>query len=116
MKPGDARVADMVWAGLGRVKLSNHGDDGHNVLYWDGHVAFSDTVYASSDPTDNIFQYPDELASGHTLNYSGNGSVWAWDGSSTDNYRENIKQVEEDAAIFRTHFDIDYFGAYKATL
>jgi len=32
----------------------NHGS-GQNVMYFDGHVKWSDTVYASRDPADNIF-------------------------------------------------------------
>jgi len=60
MKPGSARAADMrceVTAGStdSWVEFANHGEDGQNVLYWDGHVSFVDTVYASDDPQDNIY-------------------------------------------------------------
>ena len=66
MKPGSARLADMRWlydssSGSGydptqTVELANHGEDGQNVLYWDGHVSFADTVYASENPEDNIYK------------------------------------------------------------
>lgn len=61
MLPGSARLADSrshVSAGstTGMIESSNHGKDGENVLYWDGHVKFVDNVYASSDPTDNIYK------------------------------------------------------------
>ena len=114
MTPGDARAADMVTRGPDGY-LSNHGEDGHNVLHWDGHVSFADTVYASSDPTDNIFNYADALAEGGPLVTTGNGSAWAWDGSSADDSRLNIRQVEMDAAIHRTHFEIHNFAQYTAT-
>ena len=65
MKPGSARAADMRFEATGGntnasaavpwVTLANHGDDGQNVLFYDGHVTFADTVYASDNPTDNIF-------------------------------------------------------------
>jgi len=61
MKPGSARAADMRFeASAGAtnntcVELANHGQDGQNVLYWDGHVAFADTVYADQNPKDNIY-------------------------------------------------------------
>ena len=66
-KPGTAMAADMrfegsggaseaqIKAGAGFAELSNHGDDGQNVLYWDGHVSFQDTNYASDDPQDNLY-------------------------------------------------------------
>ena len=55
MKPGDARMADMTWLDNQKRTLSNHTEDGHNVLYWDGHVTFADTNYAGADPEDNIY-------------------------------------------------------------
>jgi len=41
-----------VWGRLPRK--SNH-DNGQNVMYFDGHVKWMETVYASRDPNDNIF-------------------------------------------------------------
>lgn len=60
MVPGSARLADMKYhVSSGSTTTwsdkANHAD-GQNVLYWDGHVSFvTDTVYASNDPTDNIY-------------------------------------------------------------
>jgi len=54
MKPGSARAADMRWiksSSPNEVEFANHDEDGQNVLYWDGHVAFVDTVYASATRT-----------------------------------------------------------------
>jgi len=56
MQPGSARAADMVWLDRSGASLGNHGLDGGNVLYWDGHVRFRDTPYASADPRDNIYR------------------------------------------------------------
>ena len=111
MKPSDARVADMVSRGPSGA-ITNHRGDGNNVLYWDGSVAFKDSNYASSSPTDNIYQFPDFLAEGGPLVITGNGPAWGWDGQNTFQRMGNVRQVEEDAAIFRTHFDIDFFTAY----
>jgi len=64
MKPGSARAADMrcftnamqaTYRPYTFMEVSNHGQDGQNVLHWDGHVAFRDTTYASDDATDNIY-------------------------------------------------------------
>lgn len=67
MLPGSARLADQRYqtsAGSTNndatiepvIEASNHGKDGQNVLYWDGHVKFADSPYASSDPQDNIYK------------------------------------------------------------
>jgi len=37
-----------------RPAKSNH-DNGQNVMYFDGHVKWSDNVYSSRDPNDNMF-------------------------------------------------------------
>jgi len=60
MMPSSARLADMRYEYTGGSttswnETSNHTKDGQNVLYWDGHVSFVDTVFASNDPTDNIY-------------------------------------------------------------
>jgi prepilin-type N-terminal cleavage/methylation domain-containing protein/prepilin-type processing-associated H-X9-DG protein len=39
------------WA---RTKKTNH-DSGQNVMYFDGHVKWMETVYSSRDPNDNIY-------------------------------------------------------------
>lgn len=82
MYPGSARMADMRWLDSAGRERSNHGLDGQNVLYWDGHVAFRDTVYASADPQDNIF-------------------VRSWDPRE----RAFRNEIEQDAVIVRTHRD-----------
>jgi len=102
MKPGDARVADMVYIGAGNLSRSNHGADGNNVLYWDGHVAFADSNYASSDPEDNIYHLPDVLGTGGTPGTGDN----AWGGKNVHSKRENQRAVDMDAAIYRTHGDL----------
>jgi prepilin-type N-terminal cleavage/methylation domain-containing protein/prepilin-type processing-associated H-X9-DG protein len=60
MLPGSARMSDAryhVPGSPGTVnEVSNHGKDGQNVLYWDGHVKFADSPYCSSDPQDNVFK------------------------------------------------------------
>ena len=63
MTPGAARAADMRWCKSydDPVEFANHTDDGQNVLHWDGHVSFADTVYASDDPEDNIFKREGDL-------------------------------------------------------
>ena len=63
MLPGSARLADMRYMeskGSGSsgtwTETSNHGKDGQNILYWDGHVTFKESVFASADPQDNIYK------------------------------------------------------------
>lgn len=60
MVPSSARLADMRYEYTGGsttswTEMANHSRDGQNVLYWDGHVSFVDSPYASNDPTDNIY-------------------------------------------------------------
>ena len=85
MQPGSARMCDMRWRDKGNLTRSNHGDDGQNVLYWDGHVTFSDSNYASTDPEDNIF-----------IEDIGVTAIG-------DNYTSF--DMDSDAAIGRTHYD-----------
>jgi len=61
-------------------KTMNH-DNGQNVGYFDAHVKFTDTNYASEDPDDNIYDY--SVVAGTTLN---NNDVDAclWDGAAGD--------------------------------
>ena len=40
-----------------RTPLKSNHSDGQNVMYFDGHVAFSNSNYASDDPEDNIYAY-----------------------------------------------------------
>ena len=47
---------------------------GQNVLYFDGHVKWADTVYASDDPADNIF-----CPNG---NWGADTDAYLWDGAN----------------------------------
>jgi len=54
-------VGGNVW---GRLPRKPNHDNGQNVMYFDGHVKWMETAYASRDPNDNIFcpqtaWYPD---------------------------------------------------------
>jgi prepilin-type N-terminal cleavage/methylation domain-containing protein/prepilin-type processing-associated H-X9-DG protein len=66
------------WARLPRQP--NH-DSGQNVMYFDGHVKWFETVYASDDPKDNVF-----CPNGMTLGVAGAGQwgidtdAFLWDG------------------------------------
>jgi prepilin-type processing-associated H-X9-DG protein len=79
MKPNSARVADMRCEVSGGktsswIEQSSH-EGGQHVLYWDGHVAFVESVYASADPLDNIYT------------------------------PQNINDLSKDCVIVRTHCD-----------
>lgn len=61
MLPSSARLADMRYmeskgSAGSWTETSNHGKDGQNVLYWDGHVTFKDTVFGSAEAQDNIYK------------------------------------------------------------
>jgi prepilin-type N-terminal cleavage/methylation domain-containing protein/prepilin-type processing-associated H-X9-DG protein len=83
----------VAWGKLGRLgtdatalnrypRKSNH-DNGNNVMYFDGHVKWMETVYSSDDPKDNVF-CPNGGARSTTLQ---NVGEWTdkW-GSDTDAY------------------------------
>jgi prepilin-type N-terminal cleavage/methylation domain-containing protein/prepilin-type processing-associated H-X9-DG protein len=61
-------------AGWPNVPAKSNHDSGQNVMYFDGHVKWVETVYASDDPRDNIF-----VANGGTIG----GAAW---GADTDAY------------------------------
>jgi len=61
--------------GWARSTISNH-DNGQNVMYFDGHVKWSDTVYASRDPNDNIFN-PE-------IGWGADTDAYLWDGTLAD--------------------------------
>jgi hypothetical protein len=80
MVPGSPRLADMRYQVSNATtdtwtEMSNHGKDGQHVLYWDGHVSFTDSVYASNDPLDNIYT------------------------------PQNINDLSKDCVLVRTHCD-----------
>ncbi len=58
-------------------RKSNH-DNGHNVMYFDGHVKFRDSVYASDDPVDNIFAIQGDINT--TWGADTDAVVWGYQG------------------------------------
>jgi prepilin-type processing-associated H-X9-DG protein len=89
MKPGSARAADMRFKDSLKKTQSNHGVDGQNVLYWDGHVSFRDTGYASMNPVDNIYRCEFSTGQWNMADYTGS-VLWG---------------ADTDAVILRTHVD-----------
>jgi prepilin-type processing-associated H-X9-DG protein len=65
---------NLLWGRLPRK--SNH-DNGQNVMYFDGHVKWMETVYASRDPNDNIFK-PDGVAPSP---WGADTDAYLWDGA-----------------------------------
>jgi len=61
-----------IWGRLPRK--SNH-DTGQNVLYFDGHVKWYETNYASRDPNDNIY-----CPNGGTTQWGADTDAYLWDG------------------------------------
>lgn len=114
MKPGSARAADMRWdyaendanpPTIART-LSNHGEDGVNVLYWDGSVQFRDTNYASVNPQDNIFKQ-NGLFSGPNSNWP--EADWTnWD-RDTDTI---IMRTFHDGRVHGAHSYSDFHAPY----
>jgi len=60
------------WA---RPRKSNH-DNGQNVMYFDGHVKWMETVYSSRDPNDNIYN--------PQVGWGADTDSYLWDGSLAD--------------------------------
>jgi len=60
------------WA---RPAKSNH-DNGQNIMYFDGHVKWMETVYSSRDPNDNIFN--------PNLGWGMDTDAYLWDGAVAD--------------------------------
>jgi prepilin-type processing-associated H-X9-DG protein len=58
-----------------RVNIPNH-QNGQNVMYFDGHVKWSDTAYASRDPNDNIFN--------PQVGWGADTDSYLWDGNIND--------------------------------
>jgi prepilin-type N-terminal cleavage/methylation domain-containing protein/prepilin-type processing-associated H-X9-DG protein len=56
-------------------KNPNHRD-GQNVMYFDGHVKYMQTVYSSRDPNDNIFV--------PQVGWGADTDAYLWDGSKSD--------------------------------
>jgi prepilin-type N-terminal cleavage/methylation domain-containing protein/prepilin-type processing-associated H-X9-DG protein len=66
------------WA---RPKKSNH-DNGQNVMYFDGHVKWMETVYSSRDPNDNIFN--------PQIGWGADTDSYLWDGAVQDSRTPNL--------------------------
>jgi prepilin-type N-terminal cleavage/methylation domain-containing protein/prepilin-type processing-associated H-X9-DG protein len=62
-------------SGWVRPRTANH-TNGQNVMYFDGHVKWVDTVYSSSDGNDNIFC--------PQLNWEQDTDAYLWDGNIAD--------------------------------
>ena len=65
-----------------RLPAKPNHDNGQNVMYFDAHVRWSDTVYSSDEPKDNVYQA--ECATGLLPSGAGPTSL-AW-GQDTDAY------------------------------
>jgi len=53
---------------------SNH-ENGQNVMYFDGHVRWADTVYGSDEPKDNMYQ--------SEMGWGADTDAYLWDGVDT---------------------------------
>jgi prepilin-type N-terminal cleavage/methylation domain-containing protein/prepilin-type processing-associated H-X9-DG protein len=60
------------WSRLPRK--SNH-DNGQNVMYFDGHVKWTETNYASRDPNDNVY-----MPNGAANQWGADTDAYLWDG------------------------------------
>jgi len=58
-----------------RTRKTNH-DNGQNVMYFDGHVKWMETVYSSRDPNDNIFN--------PQSGWGADTDAYLWDGALAD--------------------------------
>jgi prepilin-type N-terminal cleavage/methylation domain-containing protein/prepilin-type processing-associated H-X9-DG protein len=76
---GAAATQNDQWA---RPKKSNH-DNGQNVMYFDGHVKWVETVFASRDPNDNIYN--------PQVGWGGDTDAYLWDGTINDSRTANTQ-------------------------
>jgi len=60
----------------GRLPRKSNHDNGQNVMYFDGHVKWMETVYSSRDPNDNIYK-PDGQSPSP---WGGDTDAYLWDG------------------------------------
>jgi prepilin-type N-terminal cleavage/methylation domain-containing protein/prepilin-type processing-associated H-X9-DG protein len=68
-----------LWA---RTRKTNH-DNGQNVMYFDGHVKWMETVYASRDPNDNMFN--------PQSGWGADTDAYLWDGAKADSRAVNTQ-------------------------
>jgi prepilin-type N-terminal cleavage/methylation domain-containing protein/prepilin-type processing-associated H-X9-DG protein len=103
MQPGSVRAADYkqlgMAAGNAGLTLSPHGEEGINVLYWDGHVDWQTTNFCSTNSLDNIFKW--ETAPGNGLTANNANYYWS--------------SLDSDACCVRTHADGNIGNGSAAT-
>jgi prepilin-type N-terminal cleavage/methylation domain-containing protein/prepilin-type processing-associated H-X9-DG protein len=61
---------------------ANH-DSGQNVMYFDGHVHWSDSVYASDEPKDNVFQAEGKDGTYAGICWGADTDAYLWDGQNS---------------------------------
>jgi len=90
MQPGSVRAGDakQTTSLANFPTVSNHGDEGNNMLFWDGHVSWETSNYCGVCNTDNI---------------------WKW------NKRTVWDSLDSDAVLVRTHTDGNKAGVTTAT-
>jgi len=66
----------------GRTKSRNH-DNGQNIMYFDGHVKWMETVFSSRDPNDNIFN--------PQIGWGADTDAYLWDGALYDSRTPNTQ-------------------------
>jgi prepilin-type N-terminal cleavage/methylation domain-containing protein/prepilin-type processing-associated H-X9-DG protein len=76
---GISTTANCNWA---RPKTSNH-NNGQNVMYFDGHVKWVESVYSSRDPNDNIFN--------PQVGWGADTDAYLWDGTINDSRTPNTQ-------------------------
>jgi len=82
-------VGNLGPSGWARPTISNH-DNGQNVMYFDGHVKWASTNYASREPTDNIYNpqgdwYPNCWSGAPEFEQWGpDTDAYLWDGCTGD--------------------------------
>jgi prepilin-type N-terminal cleavage/methylation domain-containing protein/prepilin-type processing-associated H-X9-DG protein len=65
-----------------RPPKSNH-DNGQNVMYFDGHVKWVETVFSSRDPNDNVFN--------PQIGWGADTDAYLWDGTIADSRTPNTQ-------------------------
>ena len=78
-RTADGTPADHEAAGMTRLPHVPNHDSGQNIMYFDGHIKWMETNYASDDPTDNI--YCDDIPATTTSEmHNEDVDAYVWDG------------------------------------